>query len=60
MRRTLRSRASCDLLESRRLLSTYVINGSSGADSWTISADAGQITVNGTRCAEPSVLIAPI
>ena len=46
---------TCESLETRRLLSTYVINGTAAADSWTISADAGQITVNGATSSVPSL-----
>src|SRR6266487_4590613 len=42
-------------LESRRLLSTYVINGTSGADSWIIDAQAHFYTVNGSTVFDPAV-----
>jgi hypothetical protein len=35
-------------LETRTLLSTYPVNGTNGADTWHISADAGVVTINGS------------
>src|SRR5262245_14933716 len=50
-----RSGASCQTLESRRLLSTYVINGSAAVDSWTLEADLGQVTVNGSTVVQAGI-----
>src|SRR5437762_7834780 len=48
-------RSFCELLESRRLLSTYFINGSAGNDSWSIDGDSHSIYVNGSQIASSGV-----
>jgi hypothetical protein len=42
-------------LESRTLLSTYVINGTNGTDIWHLEADAGQVFYDGTMHNVPGV-----
>ena len=54
-RRTRRRRVSrraipllIQALEPRRLLTTFVVDGTNNIDTWTISANPGSVTVNGT------------
>ncbi|HEY7087589.1 MAG TPA: hypothetical protein VH518_05830 [Tepidisphaeraceae bacterium] len=46
-RTTHKARYDLEFLETRTLLSTYVINGTSGPDTWHIEADAGSIFIAG-------------
>jgi hypothetical protein len=46
---------ACERLERRTLLSTVSIAGTSGPDTWTIEADAGSYTLNGTPVSAPGM-----
>jgi hypothetical protein len=44
-----------ETLESRTLLSTYLINGTSGNDHWFIDCSPGVVRFNGTQINNPSI-----
>jgi hypothetical protein len=54
-RRTCPAQRPIESLEPRRLLSTYVINGSAGNDTWSIETLPGKVFVNGTTFNVPGV-----